>query len=1075
MAGSQTLRFDIIGDGSSASRAFKDTASNAALAARGAKQLSDTLGIQSKTAQASAAATVSLAKSDSVLRDAQLALAGATDDASGSLGEMKLRLDALNGKVAAARVSLDGDKEAQARLDAISARLTDLDHKTSTPSLDVQGVAKATAELSAIDVALDKVGGKGGSAQAAASSVGLLASPMGAAVAAGVALSPVLITASIGMAGLGAAAADTISPILQAGTATKKAQQALASLDPAQRAAYDSLGLLKTQFGGFAKSLEPETLGLFNKGLTLASGLLGDVEPVAAATGKALGGAVGEIDAEFRSGTWQKFFGFMAATAGPDIKLLGSLFVSLADDLPPLLEDLQPVATGFLGIATDALKAVGALERFEGVARQANQVADQSQKSGGNDPFSLGAIAGDAKRAGEGLLNSLYPGFTKVTGAAGKFAKSQGDAAGAASKNAEATRQQAAAQQAAVAAATGLSGNLTILEGRYNLTAAQATALVKAAGQTTGALSGNDAAATGALHAVEGYANASLAAKSPTEQLAADVAVLDNNTLGATLQLKAFTDAWNVLVGNSLSDQQAVLADESAFDALTGAIKSGGAGSLQARQAFVSYVQQIGTSISTLQQNGASVGQINSEYETNIKRLQALHNLTPAQRADVQGLIRDYDTWAASTAGLNSQTSAAAQTIKDKFTANLKALGEFTPSITGDVNNLANSVLKTGTTSAATNGDRAKLIADLRQSGLSAQSAAKLVDDLTGSLERVPKSVSTHVSVTASANGAITAALGGTNTSSIANIKALLQFGANGMLVSGGTPGKDSVLVAAMPGEVIVPTAMVQGGAVDHLRGKIPGFAGGGQVNLGAPYQFVSGDENSFVTGMGKLFMSQANAAFQASAKAAAALAGSPVPFSSAAGITQWEPDVARVLAMLGLPLADLPTVMSQMGTESGGNPNAINLTDINAQNGDPSKGLMQVISETFAAYRSPALSSNIYDPLANIFAGLNYAVHRYGNPGWLSVLGHGHGYDSGGYLPTGLSLAYNGTGKPEPVIPARQFIPGGRGSSGGEMHIKLELGSSFRRTGLTPEQVADIRATVNGHGGNVQTAFGRS
>jgi hypothetical protein len=50
------------------------------------------------------------------------------------------------------------------------------------------------------------------------------------------------------------------------------------------------------------------------------------------------------------------------------------------------------------------------------------------------------------------------------------------------------------------------------------------------------------------------------------------------------------------------------------------------------------------------------------------------------------------------------------------------------------------------------------------------------------------------------------------------------------MFVRGGVPGRDSVLINAMPGEVVVPTHMVAGGAVDHLRGKIPGFASGGFV-----------------------------------------------------------------------------------------------------------------------------------------------------------------------------------------------------------------------------------------------------
>jgi SLT domain-containing protein len=77
----------------------------------------------------------------------------------------------------------------------------------------------------------------------------------------------------------------------------------------------------------------------------------------------------------------------------------------------------------------------------------------------------------------------------------------------------------------------------------------------------------------------------------------------------------------------------------------------------------------------------------------------------------------------------------------------------------------------------------------------------------------------------------------------------------------------------------------------------------------------------------------------------------------------------------------------------------------------------MQVIPPTFAAYAGPYRGLGIFNPLANIYAGLNYAIHRYG-ASWTQVLGHGHGYDSGGYLPTGLSLAYNGTGRPEQVIP---------------------------------------------------------
>jgi hypothetical protein len=65
---------------------------------------------------------------------------------------------------------------------------------------------------------------------------------------------------------------------------------------------------------------------------------------------------------------------------------------------------------------------------------------------------------------------------------------------------------------------------------------------------------------------------------------------------------------------------------------------------------------------------------------------------------------------------------------------------------------------------------------------------------------------------------------------------------------------------------------------------------------------------------------------------------------------------------------------------ESSGNPNAINNWDINAINGIPSKGLLQVIPPTFQAYHVPGTSWNIYDPVANITAACNYAADRYGS-----------------------------------------------------------------------------------------------
>ncbi|MFE7463511.1 transglycosylase SLT domain-containing protein [Streptomyces sp. NPDC057499] len=65
---------------------------------------------------------------------------------------------------------------------------------------------------------------------------------------------------------------------------------------------------------------------------------------------------------------------------------------------------------------------------------------------------------------------------------------------------------------------------------------------------------------------------------------------------------------------------------------------------------------------------------------------------------------------------------------------------------------------------------------------------------------------------------------------------------------------------------------------------------------------------------------------------------------------------------------------------ESSGNPNAENGWDVNAQNGTPSKGLLQVIQPTFNAYHVAGTAHSLTDPVANITAAANYAANRYGS-----------------------------------------------------------------------------------------------
>lgn len=131
-------------------------------------------------------------------------------------------------------------------------------------------------------------------------------------------------------------------------------------------------------------------------------------------------------------------------------------------------------------------------------------------------------------------------------------------------------------------------------------------------------------------------------------------------------------------------------------------------------------------------------------------------------------------------------------------------------------------------------------------------------------------------------------------------------------------------------------------------------------------------------------------------------------------GVERWRNVTIRALKMTGQYSAgNLNALLNQMRTESNGNPNAINNWDINAKNGTPSKGLLQVIDPTFRQYAMPGFNTNIYDPLSNILASIRYALSRYGS---LIAAYRGVGYENGGII-TKEHIARLGEGNKEEVV----------------------------------------------------------
>lgn len=92
-----------------------------------------------------------------------------------------------------------------------------------------------------------------------------------------------------------------------------------------------------------------------------------------------------------------------------------------------------------------------------------------------------------------------------------------------------------------------------------------------------------------------------------------------------------------------------------------------------------------------------------------------------------------------------------------------------------------------------------------------------------------------------------------------------------------------------------------------------------------------------------------------------------------------WIRESLDIMAQHGIP-GTYEGIYRNIMRESSGNPLAINNWDVNAINGTPSKGLLQVIDPTFQAYHVEGTSWDPYDPVANITAACNYAADRYGS-----------------------------------------------------------------------------------------------
>lgn len=868
-----------------------------------------------------------------------------TRPATLSIDDLKARLAEFARTVAAARLDAD-DKEAVAKLAAMGVKLDALGRRVASPRVTVEGLAKAEAELLGLDVAFDRLGKKaenlGGGAVSAGRDLGALSQfAMPALIGAGVALSPVLVTTGVGLAGLGAAASKTIAPILAAGTATTAQQKALASLDGNQLAAYASLGKLKGQFSGFAKALEPETIGLFDTGLGLARDLLHDVSPVAASAGKGLDSVVGALAADLHSQQWQSFFAWMAQNAGPDIQLVGQAFISLLNTLPQLLTQLQPVAVEMLTLVTDAGKLITITDQL---ATKTDNLGRSASSSGGW----LGRLSDAAKKA----FLQMFPG-------------------------------------------------------------------VKAAGQLKTALDGQAKNAAKAGDATKKLAAAQAQAQPSTTNLATDVSILGSATATAANQATALTDAWGILVGSFSGHETAVLNARGAVKAFGDAITQSGAGSLAARQAFESAVTAIGAITTADAASHAPAKQVYNDILAQYNALRQKGPLNESERRQLDGIRKFLDITAASTDGWTAATRTAAGAIGKSLLPQLAQMHVDTPKVRGDVDNLTNSIINTGTKSTATHDARDKLRQDLINAGLSAKAAKTLVDSLQTSINNM-HGKNVNVGVTGTGGGGVV--ITGTGTAAGQGNVRFTSLAGGGLVRYGSGPVADDVPAMLSRGELVVPAGMVAAGAVDHLRGRLPGFAAGGLAGLAGGLPGVPGAVAGFAERDAAAGMAAGVRAALAAAKATVTKNASfAVPGGGGGPVRALMQRMAAAIGWTGAEWNALDYVETR---EAG-----YQLTARNPSSG--AYGLAQFIngpSEYFQYGGSP------FSAVGQITGFFNYIRQRYGDP--IAAANHERAFNW--YAKGGLvGMAAGG---------AAGWLGRLRTAQGAELHDYLGLAAAFKR-----------------------------
>lgn len=700
---------------------------------------------------------------------------------------------------------------------------------------------------------------------------------------------------------------------------------------------------------------------------------LGQAQSYAAQTAQQAGGVIGGVASRFDDVSAR------AAGAAMHVQQVGNSFQALTSYQRQLVSQNTNVISGAIAISKE----------FGVNFTSALGMADLAGVKLSNTTVKFGQ---DANQAGI-QLEGLYLGYQKMDQTGSTLANTMN------AVNIQAGLQATKVQQVNQAwdAFINMSTGLTSAYSQFNLDLEQMGNLAQVTGTKIRGFTGTTTLSVGQI------ATALTSFKGSSAQVwqAFDQSVSQANTFMDNLRVAAaagvvpqkdFTQAIASVVGQLIpyaTKSRAALAEVEALAAEAGGPASGNLSTLQNwvdKNAVSS--QNFTNMIDTLTQKISNVSAVAKNFAGTLQQ-DVINAMAQAatSTSNITQLTQNY------VESLKTYGNQAPQTkqAQDALTSTLKQYGFTQPEINQQEQIMTTAFGHNATAASGTT--------------YQAQRLAQMVKgNLTPALQGVPRDVHTNITATASGSGMVS------YHESMAGLPQTgrILFAAAGAKVTGGTPGRDSVLAMLEPGEAVVPKHLTPVVAPLLHANKVPGFATGGYIpNPNGPEQFMTNAAGQFVGAAEAAWMKAASQQLQKALQqqvAAMSMTGMMHPTGTGATIQALMQSMAASIGWTGAQWAALNAVEMR---EAG-----YNMLAVNPSSG--AFGLAQFINGPGEYYQYGGDPNNAAGQITAMF---NYIRQRYGNPGaaWAHEVAYGW-YDNGGLLMPGLTLAFNGTGQPERV-----------------------------------------------------------